>query len=131
MFRVSISGAHSVGKSTLAKKMTDYYAQSHNVYEITEVARHLIQSGFKMSQDITEYGIINYLNEYPLFGSKYLDYNNWKEVLHLFNPRFKYSQENIDKVLKLKSEMNDRRTCFIWNHLNNFYNFYFLILEND
>ena len=66
--------------------------------------------------------LINYLNEYPLFGSKYLDYINWKEILNLFNPKFKYSQENIDKVLNLKSEMNDKRTIFTWNHLNKFYN---------
>jgi len=70
--------------------------------------------------------LVNYLNEYPLFGSKYLDYNNWKEILNLFNPRFKYSgpegKDNIDKVLSLKKEMNDNRTIFIWNHLNNFYN---------
>jgi hypothetical protein len=56
---------------------------------------------------------VNYLNEYPLFGSKFLDYNNWKEILNLFNPRFQYSQNNVDKVLNLKSEMNDRRTIFI------------------
>jgi len=61
--------------------------------------------------------LINYLNEFPLFGSKFLDNNNWKEILNLFNPRFKYSQENIDKVLNLKSEMNDKRTIFTWNHL--------------
>lgn len=65
--------------------------------------------------------LVNYLNEYPLFGSKYLDYNNWKEILNLFNPRFKYSKENIDKVLNLKKEMNDNRTIFTWDHLNNFY----------
>ena len=66
--------------------------------------------------------LVNYLNEYPLFGSKYLDYNNWKEILTLFNPKFNYSKEYIDKVLILKSEMNDRRTIFTWNHLNKFYN---------
>jgi hypothetical protein len=66
--------------------------------------------------------LVNYLNEYPLFGSKFLDYNNWKEILNLINPKFKYSQENIDKVLNLKSEMNDRRTILTWNHLNKFYN---------
>lgn len=65
--------------------------------------------------------LVNYLIEYPLFGSKFLDYNDWKEILNLFNPRFKYSQNNIDKVLNLKSEMNDRRTIFTWNHLNKFY----------
>lgn len=66
--------------------------------------------------------LVNYLDEYPLYGSKYLDYNNWKEILTLFNPKLKYSQENVDKVLSLKSEMNDRRTIFNWNHLNKFYN---------
>ncbi len=66
--------------------------------------------------------LVNYLNEFPLAGSKYLDYNNWKEILNLFNPRFNYSQDNIDKVLVLKSEMNDKRTIFTWNHLNKFYN---------
>ena len=66
--------------------------------------------------------LISYLNEFPLFGSKSLDYKNWEEILKLFNPRFKYSQENIDNVLSLKSEMNNKRTVFTWNHLNKFYN---------
>jgi LAGLIDADG endonuclease/Cytochrome C and Quinol oxidase polypeptide I len=66
--------------------------------------------------------LINYLNRYPLFGSKFLDYKDWKEVLSLFQPRFKYSQENIDKVLALKSRINDNRTVFNWDHLNKFYN---------
>jgi hypothetical protein len=70
----------------------------------------------------TNFLLVNYLNEFPLFGSKYLDYNNWKEILNLFKTRLKYSQENLDKVLNLKSEMNDKRTIFVWNHLNNFYN---------
>jgi len=70
----------------------------------------------------TNFILINYLNEFPLFGSKFLDYNNWKEIINFFNPKFKYSQDNINKVLKLKSEMNDNRTIFTWNHLNDFYN---------
>lgn len=66
--------------------------------------------------------LVNYLNEYPLFGSKFLDYNNWKEILNLFNPKFKYSQENIEKILDIKKNMNEKRTIFTWNHLNNYYN---------
>ena len=66
--------------------------------------------------------LISYLNEFPLFGSKFSDYKNWEKILKLFNPRFKYSQENINNVLSLKSEMNDKRTVFTWNHLNKFYN---------
>ena len=61
------------------------------------------------------------MDEYSLFGSKYLDYNNWKEILNIFISGFKYNKENIDKVLKLKSEINDKRTIFIWDHLNKFY----------
>jgi LAGLIDADG endonuclease len=66
--------------------------------------------------------LINYLNEYPLLGSKFLDYNNWKEILTLFQSGFKYYKENIDKVLVLKSNMNNNRTIFNWDHLNKFYN---------
>nr|YP_004376349.1 intronic ORF at intron 2 of cox1 [Moniliophthora roreri]ADO51559.1 intronic ORF at intron 2 of cox1 [Moniliophthora roreri] len=72
----------------------------------------------------TNLRLVNYLNEFPLFGSKYLDYKNWKEIINLFHaePRFKYSKENIEKVLEIKSEMNDKRTNFTWDHLNKFYN---------
>lgn len=66
--------------------------------------------------------LVNYLNDFPLFGSKFLDYSDWKEILYLFDPKFKYSQENIDKILKLKSQMNDKRINFTWDHLNQFYN---------
>ena len=66
--------------------------------------------------------LVNYLNKYSLFGSKFLDYKDWKEVLSLFEPRFKSNQSNIDKVLTLKSGINDKRTLFNWDHLNKFYN---------
>jgi hypothetical protein len=64
--------------------------------------------------------VVNYLNEFPLFGSKYLDFCDWNKILGLFNPRFIYTDENIKKVLNFKSGMNDNRTYFIWDHLNNF-----------
>jgi len=66
--------------------------------------------------------LVNYLKEFPLFGSKYLDFLIWEEILNYFNPKFKYSQDNIDKILKLKGCMNDKRTIFSWDHLNKFYN---------
>lgn len=66
--------------------------------------------------------LVNYLNEYPLFGSKYLDYSDWKEILNLFNPGFKYTEANIEKVLNLKKGINDNRTRYVWDHLNKFYN---------
>ena len=64
----------------------------------------------------------NYLNKFPLFGSKYLDYKDWIKVLDFFKSgNFKH-QNIIEKVFFIKSCMNDNRTVFTWNHLNKFYN---------
>jgi hypothetical protein len=65
--------------------------------------------------------VINYLNKYPLFSSKYLDYKNWKEIVLLFDPRFKHTKENIELVIKNKNSMNNNRTNFNWDHLSKFY----------
>ena len=66
--------------------------------------------------------LIGYLKKYPLFGSKYLDYLNWHEIFLLFEPRFKSTERNLELVSKIKLEMNDRRTFFVWDHLKDFYN---------
>ena len=121
-------------KFELSQRQKDHLGYSNEVF-LADIAKFLNVS-LKNTRENTSHPqyrlrtmsletnliLVNYLNEYPLFGSKFLDYNNWKEILNLFNPRFKYSQENIEKVLHLKSEMNDKRTIFIWNHLNKFYN---------
>jgi hypothetical protein len=51
-----------------------------------------------------------------------LDYKDWNEVVDLFRGGFKYSELNINKVLSLKLGMNDKRSKFVWDHLNKFYN---------
>ena len=64
----------------------------------------------------------NYLNTFPLFGSKYLDYRDWIKVLEFFKKgKFNYNT-NIEEVISIKSNMNDARTIFTWDHLNKFYN---------
>jgi hypothetical protein len=64
----------------------------------------------------------NYLNTFPLFGSKYLDYKDWIKVLNRFKSgQFKY-KSNIEEIILIKSYVNDNRTIFTWNHLNKFYN---------
>jgi hypothetical protein len=68
------------------------------------------------------YSLINYLNQYPLFSSKYLNYTDWLEVLKFFENKEHTKLESINKIIKIKSGMNDRRTEFNWNHLNKFYN---------
>jgi hypothetical protein len=64
----------------------------------------------------------NYLNTFPLFGSKYLDYKDWIKVLEYFKLGSFKHKTNIGEIISIKSCMNDARTVFIWDHLNKFYN---------
>lgn len=66
--------------------------------------------------------VINYLTKYPLFGTKFLDYKDWKKVIELFNKGSFNHSLNMDYVKLLKSKMNENRTVFVWDHLQNFYN---------
>jgi hypothetical protein len=64
----------------------------------------------------------NYLNTFPLFGRKYLNYKDWIKVLDKFKSgKLKY-ESNIEEIILIKSCMNDKRTIFTWDHLNKFYN---------
>ncbi len=63
-----------------------------------------------------------YLTSFPLFGVKYLNYLDWLSVLNIFKLGKFDHRSNIDKVSQIKLNMNDKRTIFTWDHLNNFYN---------
>ena len=65
--------------------------------------------------------LINYLNKYPLYTSKYLDYLCWKDIYDLKkNKKYKLKEE-IDLLMSLKSAMNSKRVSFDWNLLNTFW----------
>lgn len=59
--KISISGTHSVGKSTLIR---DLCATELQFSAVQEVARKMVKEGFKMSTEITEYGVVNYAKRY-------------------------------------------------------------------
>lgn len=63
-----------------------------------------------------------YLNTFPLFGSKYLDYKDWIKVLDYFKSGTFKHKTNIEEILLIKSCMNGARTVFTWDHLNKFNN---------
>lgn len=65
--------------------------------------------------------LVNYLNKYPLFSSKYLDYKDWCLVYKLYTPRLSHTPENIKIIKRAKESMNNERTYFNWNHLKYFY----------
>jgi hypothetical protein len=65
--------------------------------------------------------LISYLDRFPLFGTKYLDYLDWVKAFSIYVEGYHYSEHGINEIVKIKSHMNDKRTIFIWDHLNNFY----------
>ena len=62
--------------------------------------------------------LINYLDRYPLFSSKYLDYKNWKEIVLLILENKHYTKEGLTKTDFARDNMNRNRTYFNWDHLN-------------
>jgi hypothetical protein len=65
--------------------------------------------------------LINYLGKFPLFSSKVLNYNDWVKVLAYFKIKEHTKPESIKEIINIKSKMNDKRTEFNWDHLQNFY----------
>jgi hypothetical protein len=57
----------------------------------------------------------NYIEKYPLYGSKYLDYKDWCKILSYFEKETQW--QNVDEISQIKSKMNQYRTVFRWDHL--------------
>ena len=64
----------------------------------------------------------NYLLQFPLFGTKHLDSLDWIEVVDMFGRKEHITEQGKEKIIKIKSGMNNFRTDFTWDHLQNFYN---------
>jgi hypothetical protein len=62
----------------------------------------------------------NYLNTFPLFGIKYLDYKDWIKVLDIFKSGQLKHKSNIEEIILIKSGMHQNRKILVWdfNHLN-------------
>lgn len=62
--------------------------------------------------------LIGYLDIYPLLSSKYLDFLNWKIVFNEIINKNHMTVEGRKLVSLQKSQMNNSRTYFNWDHLN-------------
>jgi hypothetical protein len=60
--------------------------------------------------------ITDYLNKYPLNSSKFLDYQDWIMVVKYVINKI---EKNKVKVEEIKKKMNNCRTYFNWDHLDN------------
>jgi hypothetical protein len=65
--------------------------------------------------------LINYLNAYPLFSSKYQDFLDWSKAHHIRIDKKYKTLEGSSELLFLKNSMNTKRTQFNWDSLNSFY----------
>lgn len=59
----------------------------------------------------------DYLNQYPLCGTKYMDFKDWCKILTLFKEGTYATQDNKTEILKIKSQMNQNRIIYNWDHL--------------
>jgi hypothetical protein len=75
---------------------------------------YIITASSKLSLE----NLVNYLDKYPLFSSKYLDYNDWKKIVLLIFENKHYTEEGINKTDFVKNSMNRQRIKFTWDHLN-------------
>ena len=66
--------------------------------------------------------LTEYLKNYPLQGKKFLDFYSWLEIAEKFFSGKVDHKILLPKAKEIKSQMNDQRQVFTWNHLNNFYN---------
>jgi hypothetical protein len=66
--------------------------------------------------------LMDYIRKYPLFGTKSLDFNDWCKVIKLYEKGRIDHKFNMDYVKSIKLNMNDKRTVFIWDQLQKFYN---------
>ena len=62
--------------------------------------------------------ITNYLEVFPLFSYKYLDYINWCKAVKLILSNEHYTDANLLVIDHYKSKMNRARTEFNWDHLD-------------
>lgn len=58
--------------------------------------------------------IINYLNEYPLFTSKYLNFQDFSSCVDIMLNKEHLTSFGRDKISILKDSMNNKRTYYNW-----------------
>jgi hypothetical protein len=85
-----------------------------NVNEIRSEHKHP-QYRIRTSSLKTNLAIRDYLYKYPLQSTKYMDFKDWCRILDYFEQGIQ--KENKEQIVKIKSQMNQLRTVYNWDHL--------------
>nr|YP_010710811.1 hypothetical protein P2Z26_mgp05 [Gonatophragmium mori]WCZ71175.1 hypothetical protein [Gonatophragmium mori] len=81
-------------------KIQQFFQGIGSITITKNVARYSIFS----LKDINK--IITFFNEYPLQGSKYIDFTCWKECVYLMLNKQHLTSQGLKKILSYKNEMN-------------------------
>lgn len=97
---------------TEVKEISKAYCKSKNQYvvNITKLESNKI--------------LYSYLSAYPLFSSKFLNSQDCLRVIKLIEEKKHKTEAGKTIINEIKNSMNNRRTDFVWNHLQNFYSMY-------
>lgn len=84
---------------------------------VKETKKNLNVSQYRVRTTSLKTNLIirNYLDKYSLMGTKYLDYKDWCKVLHYFEEGT--HMNNINNIINIKEQMNQKRTLYNWDHL--------------
>ena len=93
------------------------------VNEIKRIKENYVETAYviKAIKNSSCEALINYLNNYPLFGSKHQDFLDWQKAYIIKINRSNMTPKGTSELLSVKSSMNTKRTQFNWDSLNKFY----------
>nr|NP_803526.1 orf337 [Monoblepharella sp. JEL15]AAO64971.1 orf337 [Monoblepharella sp. JEL15] len=95
--------------------LMEMIAQFLNVnVESTRTNRENPEYRIRTSSLSTNRTIRNYLLQYPLNSSKFLNFNDWNTIFGYFEAGTHW--KNVEPIVRLKGSMNNSRTTFNWDH---------------
>ena len=92
------------------REVSKSYCSSKNLYRIT--ANSLASNQI----------LISYINKYPLFSSKFLNFKDFEYIYNLYLNKEHLTIANKELIVSISKNKNNQRSTFIWDHLKYFYN---------
>jgi hypothetical protein len=72
-----------------------------------------LQYGVRFTNIKSNFLLIDYLSNYPLFSSKFLNYNDFNKVVNIINNKEHKTKEGLLTISEITKTMNNRRNIFI------------------
>jgi hypothetical protein len=125
-FSLTQSSKNKFGHSNepIMNKIADYLEAKISINQRKKTPNS-IELTVKTQSIISNEILINYLEKYPLWSSKFLNYSDWLVALDLFKKVYKTKNKSdnvLKEIIEIKGKTNDKRVNFTWDHLKQFYN---------